>query len=138
MKTESKFKIQREKWIERRLTDEMKQVWLRFWLDIFQYLNHKFCYRISNLMIQDDLKRRLTGLQLLCWSLFLILSFDKWYSAINTPTNCRSELNIHLKSSLNIRGLQKLPDLLIFILLYPLHFSYKYLHSKGKGTTMQR
>ena len=62
-----------------------------------------FRYRISNLMIQDNPERGLPELQLLCWSLFLILSFDKWYSAINMPTNCRSELNIHIKSSLEIR-----------------------------------
>jgi len=51
-------------------------------------------------MIQDDPKRRLKGIQLLRWSLFLITLFDKLYSAINTPISYRSELNIHIKSSL--------------------------------------
>ena len=55
-------------------------------------------------MIQDDPERKLKVLQLLHWLPFLILSFDKLYSAINTQTRCRSELNIQIKSSLEIRG----------------------------------
>ena len=48
-------------------------------------------------MIQDDPEKGLKRLQLLSWSLFIILSFDKWYLAINTPLNCKSEMNIHIK-----------------------------------------
>ena len=36
-----------------------------------------FRYRISNLMIKDDPERKFKGLQLVSWSLFLILLFDK-------------------------------------------------------------
>ena len=88
---------------ERRSTDEMKQFRLGFRLKIFQFFNHNFRYSKSNLMIQNDLERRLKGIQLLSFLLFLILSFDKLYSAINKLTNCRSELNIHIKSNLEIR-----------------------------------
>ena len=94
-----------------------------------------FRYRISNLMIQDDPESRLTGLQLLCWSLFLILSFDKWYSVIYTPTNCRSELNIHIKSSLEIRGGFKFKNIQLFLSSYSSNLSISFINTcnlKGK------
>ena len=71
--------------------------WIYFsiWIITFPTESHIWWF---NMIQKEDF-----GLQLLCWSLFLILSFDKWYSAINTPTNYSSELYIHIKSSLEIR-----------------------------------
>ena len=65
-----------DKWIERRSTDEMKQFRFGFRLDT-KHFNHNFLYQISTLMIQDDPERMFKGLQLLCLSLFRILSSVK-------------------------------------------------------------
>jgi len=84
------------------------------------------------MMIQDDPERKLKGLQLLSLSLFLIWSFGKLYSAINTPTSCISELNINIKSSLEIKeGLKfRNSQLPLSLDSFPYPFlSYKYPHT---------
>ena len=79
-------------WDESNFDSDLDWIYFSIWIITF------------DLMIHDDPERGLKGLQLLCWLLFLILSFGKLYLAINMPTSCRSELNIHIKSSLEIRG----------------------------------
>ena len=81
-------------------------------------------------------ERRFKGLQLLCWSLFRILSFDNWYLTINTPSNCRSELNIHIKSSLEIRKRFKFRNSLLSLSFNS--FPYSFLCYKCSTHQRQR
>ena len=82
-------------------------------------------------MIQDAPERGLEGLQLLCWSNFLIQSADKPILAINMIISYKTDLNFYgeVKTSLEIKEEFKFRDILLLLssyASYPLIFSYKY------------